>query len=101
MAYSYLTDAGAATATPTGQRTSTATSVTAGSGDVATDVIFDAKGDLAVGTGSDTAARLAVGANTYVLTADSSEATGLKWAAPASGTASATGFEQTFLMMGA
>jgi hypothetical protein len=46
---------------------------------------FDAKGDLVVGTGSDTFDRLAVGTNTYILTADSAEATGLKWAAPAAG----------------
>lgn len=52
-----------------------------GSGDVATDSIWDAKGDLAVGTGADTASRLAVGTNGYVLTADSAEATGLKWSA--------------------
>jgi hypothetical protein len=46
---------------------------------------IDAKGDLVVGTGADTFARLAVGTNTYILTADSAEATGLKWAAPAGG----------------
>jgi hypothetical protein len=46
---------------------------------------IDAKGDLVVGTGADTFARLAVGTNDYVLTADSVEATGLKWAAPAAG----------------
>jgi hypothetical protein len=46
---------------------------------------YDAKGDLIVGTGADTFSRLAVGTNTYILTADSAEATGLKWAAPASG----------------
>lgn len=55
------------------------------SGDVATDAIFDAKGDLAVGTGSNTAARLAVGTNGQILTADSAEATGLKWSTPAGG----------------
>ena len=42
---------------------------------------IDAKGDLVVGTGADTFSRLAVGTNTYVLTADSAEATGMKWAA--------------------
>jgi hypothetical protein len=42
---------------------------------------IDAKGDLVVGTGADTFSRLAVGTNNYVLTADSAEATGLKWAA--------------------
>ncbi len=52
-----------------------------GGGDVATDAIWDAKGDLAGGTGANTAARLAVGTNAQVLTADSGEATGMKWAA--------------------
>lgn len=47
---------------------------------------IDAKGDLVAGTGADTFARLAVGANDTVLTADSSTATGLKWATPASST---------------
>ena len=46
---------------------------------------IDAKGDLIVGTGADTFSKLTAGTNTYVLTADSSEATGLKWAAPAGG----------------
>jgi len=46
---------------------------------------IDAKGDLVVGTGADAFSRLAVGTNTHVLTADSAEATGLKWAAPAGG----------------
>jgi hypothetical protein len=44
---------------------------------------IDAKGDLVPGTGADTFARLAVGANNTVLTADSTPATGLKWATPA------------------
>jgi len=50
---------------------------------------IDAKGDLIVGTGADAFSRLAVGTNTHVLTADSAEATGLKWAAPAGGGAGA------------
>jgi hypothetical protein len=47
--------------------------------------IVDAKGDLIAATGSDAVSRLAVGTNTYVLTADSAEATGLIWAAPTTG----------------
>jgi hypothetical protein len=46
---------------------------------------IDAKGDLVPGTGADTFARLEVGANGTVLTADSTETTGLKWVAPAAG----------------
>jgi hypothetical protein len=44
-----------------------------------------AKGDLVAGTATNDAAVLAVGANDTVLTADSAEATGLKWAAIAAG----------------
>ena len=42
---------------------------------------IDAKGDLIGGTADNAFARLAVGANDTVLTADSTAATGLKWAA--------------------
>lgn len=44
-----------------------------------------AKGDLFPATGADAVARLAVGANNTVLTADSTTATGVKWAAAAAG----------------
>jgi hypothetical protein len=47
--------------------------------------IVDAKGDIIAATAADTVSRLAVGANDTVLTADSSTATGLKWATPAAG----------------
>jgi hypothetical protein len=46
---------------------------------------IDAKGDLIVGTGADTFSKLSAGTNGYLLTADSAEATGLKWAAAAGG----------------
>jgi hypothetical protein len=44
------------------------------------------KGDVYAATAASTVARLGVGANATVLTADSTEATGLKWATPAAGT---------------
>jgi hypothetical protein len=57
--------------------------------------IFDAKADLLTATANDTPARLAVGANDTVLTADSSTATGLKWAS-----ATATGTSWSLLNAG-
>ena len=59
--------------------TTTLHSHAGGGGDVATDAIWDVKGDLAGGTGANTAARLAVGTNGTVLGALSSETTGLVW----------------------
>ena len=47
--------------------------------------IVDAKGDIIAATAADAVARLAVGSNGQVLTADSVEATGLKWATAAGG----------------
>jgi hypothetical protein len=46
---------------------------------------IDAKGDLIAGTAADTFARVAVGTNGQVLTADSTAATGLAWATPSGG----------------
>ncbi len=62
--------------------------------------IVDAKGDLVAATAADTVSRLAVGANGTILTADSAEATGLKWATPGaatptSGNASVLTFQTT------
>ena len=51
--------------------------------------LVDAKGDLLAASADNVIARLAVGANTYVLTADSTEATGIKWASPTVGTVTA------------
>lgn len=45
----------------------------------------DTKGDLIAATANDTVTRLPVGANGTVLTADSTQATGLRWATPTGG----------------
>ena len=48
--------------------------------------LVDAEGDLIIGTAADTVGRLAVGTDTYVLTADSGvSGVGLAWAAPPTG----------------
>jgi len=49
------------------------------------DGLLTTKGDIYAATAAATPARLGVGANATVLTADSAEATGLKWATVASG----------------
>jgi hypothetical protein len=60
--------------------------------------IVDAKGDLIGATAADTPARLAVGTNGQVLTADSTAATGLAWATASSGSSYVAG--KNFLING-
>lgn len=57
----------------------TVTNPFSGGGGVATDTIWNAAGDLAVGTGSDTAARLGIGSNGTVLTSNGTTAA---WVSP-------------------
>lgn len=51
-----------------------------GQGSLISNIDWDTKGQILVATGDNTAARLTVGANGTVLTADSTQATGVKWA---------------------
>lgn len=81
MDFTWVTDAGdiagvTAGVGITGGGTSGTVTIT---NDMATKI--DAKGDLVIGTGADTYDRLAIGTNGYVLTADSTQTTGTKWAA--------------------
>jgi len=49
--------------------------------------LLTTKGDLVVATANNTASRVGVGSNDQVLTADSSTASGVKWATPSGGSA--------------
>jgi hypothetical protein len=74
----------------------TGISVSSGTGPIPTvtnsmATTIDAKGDLIVGTGADTFARVAVGGtNGHVLTVDSAETAGVKWASVSASPASAS-----------
>jgi hypothetical protein len=51
--------------------------------------IIDAKGDLLVGSANDTVDNLSLGTNGYILTVDSAQTLGIKWAAPSVTTSNA------------
>jgi len=44
--------------------------------------VIDAKGDLIVGSANDTVDNLALGSNGFILTVDTAQTLGVKWAAP-------------------
>jgi hypothetical protein len=71
----------AATSATAAATSATSAAASAASAAAVLSAAFDAKGDLLVGTGVDTFDQLGVGTNGYLLTADSAETTGIKWAA--------------------
>ena len=75
----------------TGGGTSGSVTLALDSAAVIAPTIVDAKGDLIAATAADTPARLAVGTNGQVLTADSTAATGLAWATPSAGSTNVAG----------
>jgi hypothetical protein len=92
------TSATSAAASATAAATSaTSAEASAASAAAAVAASFDAKGDLLVGTGVDTFDQLGVGTNGYLLTADSAEVTGIKWAAAPVSLPSQTGNAGEFL----
>jgi hypothetical protein len=54
-------------------------------------VLVDSKGDMFVATGDDTVTRLGVGADGTVLTAESTETSGVIWASPDNSLTAASG----------
>ena len=82
----------------TGATSLTANGVLIGNGTSAvTAVDLSTKGSLLAGDGSGNPSTLGVGTNDFVLTADSSEATGLKWAAAGGAGATGAGGDQVFV----
>ena len=82
----------------TGATSLTANGALIGNGTGAvTAVDMSTKGKLLAGDGSGNPSTLSVGTNTHVLTADSSEATGLKWAAAAAAGATGAGGDEVFV----
>ena len=87
----------AATSATSAATSATSAAASAASAAAVLNQAFDAKGDLLVGTGVDTFDQLGVGTNGYLLTADSAEVTGIKWAAAPVSLPSQTGNAGKFL----
>jgi hypothetical protein len=71
---------------------------TTGSAGLATDPLADAKGDVFAASGADAVGRLALGTNGHVLTADSTQTLGVKWAAASGAGLPTTGGTLTGLL---
>lgn len=79
------TAAGAAAKVSAHEADTTAVHGIASTADLVQRTLVDAKGDLLVATADNALARRGVGSNGQVLTADSADTTGVRWAAPAGG----------------
>lgn len=84
MAFTWINnDQGDITGITTGATSGLTGGVTSGTADLKFNTT--AKGGILIGTGSGTVSELAVGTNDYVLKADSTQSTGVKWAAASGG----------------